>query len=163
MYTGYRIEILRTYLEKILMSSKAKMETRLFLVNHMVCVSQFCAMIALKRGENAELATMAGLLHDIHTLVHLDMDKHAKKGAVIARDVLTGMDLTTDEETDMICSAIQHHSKKKGNFSSFDEVLIDADVLEHGLHNVTIPLREKDRERYEKLFIEFGLNLPDMN
>jgi len=158
MYRRNRIEVLRAYLEEIFFSSKANMKTRLSLMNHMVSVSQFCAMIALKRGENVELATMAGLLHDIHTFTHLNLEKHAKKGAVMAREILEQLNLTTDEETDMICSAIQHHSKKKGTFPSFDEVLIDADVLEHKLHNVTFPLRQKDCARYDRLAIEFGIH-----
>jgi len=157
MYKRNRIEVLRAYLEDIFLSSGVDIKLRFFFINHMVCVSQHCAMIALKRGENVELATMAGLLHDVHTFTHLDMEKHAKKGAIMAREILKELKLTTDKETDMICSAIKHHSKKKGAFSSFDEVLIDADVLEHKLYNATIPLREKDCARFEKLAIEFGL------
>jgi len=154
-----RIEILRSFIEDILFSSTKDLKLRYVFINHIVCVSQFCAMIALKRGENAELATMAGLLHDIYTLTNLDSEKHAKKGAVIAREILTQLKLTTDEETDMICSAIHNHSKKGSTFSSFDEVLIDADVLQHSLHNITYPLIEKDKERFIKLIDEFELGI----
>jgi len=154
-----RIEVLRRYIEDILFSSTEDMRLRYFFVNHMVCVSQFCALIALRRGEDVELATMAGLLHDIYTLTYLDSTKHAKNGAIMAREILDGLDMTTPEETDKICSAIHNHSKKGSTFSSFDEVLIDADVLEHSLSNATLPLIEKDRERYEKLIVEFELGI----
>jgi len=150
-----RIEVLRRYIEDFLFDSKKDIRLRFFYYNHMVCVSQFCALIALKRGENVELATMAGLLHDIHTFLYFDSEKHAKKGSILAREILTELMLTTEEETDMICSAIRHHSKKSGSFSSFDEVLIDADVMEHSLHNATMPPFMKDEERYEKLLNEF--------
>ena len=152
-----RIEILRRYIEDILYSSRGDIRIRSFYYNHMVCVSQFCALIALRRGEDVELATMAGLLHDIHTFVYFDSEKHAKKGSVLAREILTELRLTTDEETDKICSAVRHHSKKSGSFSAFDEVLIDADVMEHSLHNVTHPPFTKDEERFEKLLDEFDL------
>jgi len=159
-----RIEKLRRYIEEILFSSVSDMRLRYFFINHMVCVSQFCALIALKRGENTELATMAGLLHDIHVFTNLDTYKHAKQGAVQAREILEKLQLTTAEETDQICSAIRNHSKKKGSFSSFDEVLIDADVLEHGLHNITLQLRDKDMERFNRLIKEFGLGgKPNIN
>ena len=152
-----RVEILRRYIEDVLYDSRNDMRIRFFYYNHMVCVSQFCALLALRRGEDVELATMAGLLHDIHTFIHFDSEKHAKKGAILAREVLNELRLTTDEETDTICSAIRHHSKKSGSFSSFDEVLIDADVLEHSLHNMTMPPFTKDEERFEKLLDEFEL------
>ena len=118
-----RIEILRRYIEDMYFDSKVEMKLRFCFIDHMSGVSQLCAMIALKRGEDAELATMAGLLHDIYTFAYLDSEKHAKKGAVLAREILCELDLTTEEETNMICSAISHHSKKKDSFSSFDEVL----------------------------------------
>jgi len=153
-----RIEVLRRHIEDILFRSTEDTGLRFQFINHIVCVSQFCALIALKRGENAELATMAGLLHDIYTLTYLDSEKHAKKGAIIARDLLNEFGLTTDEETDMICSAIHNHSKKRKSFSAFDEVLIDADVLQHGLYNITFPLIEKDKERFYRLLDEFDMD-----
>jgi len=152
-----RIEVLRRYIEDILHSSRKDVRIRSFYYNHMVCVSQFCALIALRRGEDVELATMAGLLHDIHTFIYFDSTKHAKKGSILAREILTELMLTTEEETDMICSAVRHHSKKSGTFSSFDEVLIDADVMEHSLHNATMSPFTKDKERFENLCKEFDL------
>ena len=152
-----RIEILRRYIEDVLFDSRKDLRIRFFYYNHMVCVSQFCALIALRRGEDVELATMAGLLHDIYTFLYFDSEKHAKKGSVLAREILGELMLTTDEETDMICSAIKHHSKKSGSFSAFDEVLIDADVMEHSLHNATMPPFAKDEKRFEKLLDEFNL------
>jgi len=152
---------LRKYIEDILFNSTDDMKLRFHIINHMICVSQFCAMIALKRGEDPELATMAGLLHDIYTLTYLDPEKHAKKGAVMAREVLDKLRLTTEEETNVICSAIHNHSKKRKSFSGFDEVLIDADVLQHGLYNTTLPLIEKDRERFYRLIEEFELDVSD--
>jgi uncharacterized protein len=61
------------------------------------------------------------------------------------------------EETDMICSAIHNHSDKLGNFSSFDEVLIDADVMQHCLYNPLFPVKEHEMKRYTNLLIEFGI------
>ena len=154
-----RIETLHRFIEEILFSSTDDMKLRYIFINHMMGVSQFCALIALKRGENVELATMAGLLHDIYTLTYFDSEKHAKKGAIMAREILNELKLTTDEETNIICSAIHNHSKKRKTFSSFDEVLIDADVLQHSLYNISYPLIEKDRDRFYQLVDEFGLDI----
>ena len=100
-------------------------------MSHMNSVSQFCALVALKRGENVELATMAGLVHDFYTFKTLDAENHAEKGALLAREVLNKLKISTDGEIDIICTAIHNHSSKGNVHSAFDEVLIDADVLQH--------------------------------
>ena len=57
----------------------------------------------------------------------------------------------------MICSAIHNHSSKGGKFSSFDEVLIDADVMQHALYNYAVPVKEHFKTRFEKIAEEFQL------
>ena len=151
-----RVEALRYFILENF-PNKENDQERLDLYMHMFAVSQFCAMIALKRNQNVDLAVMAGLLHDLYTYKTLDPEKHAKKGAVLAREILEALDLTTDEETEKICSAIHSHSKKKNKHSDFTEVLVDADVLQHYLYNPALPIIEKDKERLKKLLKEFKL------
>jgi len=153
-----RIDVLRKFIESIMFNAAGDKEYRHNYMSHMNSVSQFCALIAHKRGENAELATMAGLLHDFHSYKNLNSDDHAKKGAVLAREVLGELKLTSSEETDLICSAIYNHTSKGGTFSAFDEVLIDADVLQHYLFNITLPVAEWEKARLGNLFEEFSLN-----
>jgi len=152
-----RIEILRKYIENFLFEKTDEIMLRFVQLNHMYSVSQFCAMIALKRGENAELAMMAGLLHDFHTFLTLEPENHAEKGAILAKEVLEKLKITADDETDKICSAIRSHSSKNSVQSAFAEVLIDADVMQHCLFNVTIPVSEREKNRFEKLVKEFSL------
>ena len=118
-------------------------------------------MIAMKRGENAELAAMAGMLHDFYTYAESDTKDHAHKGAPFSRDVLQTLGITTDEETEIICNAIFNHSDKGTIGCPFDEILKDADVLQHCLYNVTVPPMSHEIARYEKLMKEFGLSLHD--
>ncbi|MCL2791997.1 MAG: HD domain-containing protein [Spirochaetaceae bacterium] len=151
-----RVEILRNFIQRNI-PNRDNNEERLELYMHMYAVSQFCAMIALKRNQNAELAAMAGLLHDLHTYKTLDSKGHAKKGAVLAKEILKTLNVTTDEETEKICSAIYSHSKKKNKHSDFTEVLVDADVLQHYLYNTELAIIEKDKERLKKIIKEFGL------
>jgi HD superfamily phosphodiesterase len=114
-------------------------------------------LIALKRGEDAELAAVAGMLHDIATYATMETKGHAKKGAVMAREMLTSMHCFSGGEIDAICGAIHNHSGKGGSFSAFDEVLIDADVMQHCLYNPLFEVAEKEKSRFEKLKEEFGL------
>ena len=152
-----RIEVLRNYLKEALFTETERTKQRLNYFCHMDSVSHFAAMIALIRGENVELATMAGLLHDYHTFITLDSTNHAAKGALLARDVLAELKLANEQEIEMICSAIHNHSSKCECHSNFDEVLIDADVLQHRLFNITLPEFEHEKARFDKLANELGL------
>jgi len=100
---------------------------------------------------------MAGMLHDFHTYKSGSHHNHAVLGAVLARDVLDKLQITTTEETDMICTAIRNHSSKGSSFAPFDEMLIDADVMQHVLYNYSAPVMENEKERFAKLVKEFSL------
>ena len=150
-----RIEVLREHIDDVILNMADALERRCAYL-HLYGVSQACALIALRRGENAELATMAGMLHDFYTYKFADSKNHAEKGAVLAREVLGALGITTADETDLICSAIHNHSSKGGVHSAFDEVLVDADVLQHCIYNITAPVMEHEKERFEKLIKEFG-------
>ena len=119
-------------------------------------VSLAAVMIAKKRGENAELAAMAGLLHDVYAYKSGSYEDHAHKGADLARDILTEMDIVTKEEMDAICSAVYHHDSKADVDSAMDEVLKDADVIHHSLGDPTKEVKTKEKPRFEKLCEEFG-------
>lgn len=151
-----RIELLRKYVDKILLDI-TDIEERRCAYLHLYGVAQFCTLIALKRGENAELATMAGMLHDIYSYAKMDTKDHAHKGAILAREILTSLRITNVDETKMICDAIYAHSEKGVVHSDFSEVLIDADVFQHCLYNPTFEIKAHENNRYQKLKLEFGI------
>ena len=153
-----RIEILRSFIDNTLLNMTDGFGRRCAYL-HLYGVSQACALIALRRDENVELATMAGMLHDFYTYKFMDSKNHAEKGAILAKEVLNELKITDNNETYLICSAIHNHSSKSGVFSSFDEVLIDADVLQHCIYNITMPVMEHEKIRFEKLVAEFSLKL----
>jgi len=97
------------------------------------------------------------MLHDFYAYKNMDAEGHAEKGAVLAREVLGELRLTSAEETDLICSAIHNHSSKGVVHSAFDEVLVDADVMQHCLYNFAFPVMEHEKERFAKLAREFAL------
>ena len=128
-------------------------------MDHLHGVSFAAVMIAKKRGENPELAAMAGLLHDVFAYKRGNYDDHAHLGAEYIRKLLEKTELTTPEETEIICSAIWHHSDKDVVDSPMDEVLKDADVLHHTLDDPTKEVKEHERERYISLCREFGMDI----
>ena len=151
-----RVEILRKHIDEILLKMEDT-ENRRCAYLHLYGVSQACALIALKRGVNVELATMAGMLHDLHTYKTGNHNNHAVLGALLAREVLDELQIANPDETDMICVAIHNHSSKNRKFSKFDEVLIDADVMQHVLYNYATPIMEHEKQRFANLVEEFSL------
>ena len=150
-----RVKDLQKYVHKILKGMDDN-QKRASAVAHLHGVSLAAVMIAKKRGQNAELAAMAGLLHDLYAYKSGSYDDHAHKGAELARTVLDELNITSAEETDIICSAIWHHDSKAETDSPMDEILKDADVIHHSLGDPTKEVKEKELERYEKLSAEFG-------
>jgi len=152
-----RIEVLRKYIDQVLLDMTDVDERRRGYV-HLYGVAQACALIAQKRKQDAELATMAGMLHDVYSYANMDVEDHAHKGAVLAREILVSLQITNDDETDMICDAIYTHSDKETIHTRFDEVLKDADVFQQCLYNPTIEIQASERKnRYERLKYEFGI------
>jgi HD superfamily phosphodiesterase len=151
-----RIEKIREYVDNVLLTMTDTTERRCGYL-HLYGVSQACVLIALKRNENAELAAIAGMLHDIYSYAAMDTKEHSHKGSVMAREILTDLEVFTENEVDIICSAIYNHSSKGITQSPFDEVLKDADVLQHCLYNPLFDVKEHEKARYEKLKSEFGI------
>lgn len=152
-----RIEKVREHVDAVLLAMKDTAERRCGYL-HLYGVSQACALIALKRNENAELAVIAGMLHDIYSYSAMDTKEHAHKGSIMAREILDDMKIFAENEVDMICSAIYNHSSKEVTQSPFDEVLKDADVLQHCLYNPLFDVKAAEKARYEKIKSELGID-----
>ncbi|MDR2599190.1 MAG: HD domain-containing protein [Oscillospiraceae bacterium] len=153
-----RVEVLRNYIDKTIQKMKYREDQRCAYV-HLYGVSHFCALIALKRNQDAELATIAGMLHDFYTYKMMDAENHAQEGALLAKETLDLLNITNEEETKLICEAILHHSNKKGKHTDFTEVLVDADTLQFYLYNIAYPPHSKSRtKRVKKLMKEFGID-----
>lgn len=61
-----RIEMVQEYVDDILQSTVNETERKCG-YKHLYGVSQACAVLAMKRNEDVELAVIAGILHDIYT------------------------------------------------------------------------------------------------
>ena len=113
--------------------------------------------MALVYGVDEGKARMAGLLHDMYAYKSGSYEDHARLGAEYAREILEKLAITTEEENEIICSAIRHHDSKADIDAPMDEVLKDADVIHHTLGDPTKEVKEREQARYDKLCEEFGL------
>ena len=75
------------------------------------------------------------MLHDFSTYQRADPTDHDRLSAQEARRLLGELDVFSQQETDTICQAILHHRAKGEVHAPMDELLKDADVLQHYLYN----------------------------
>ena len=152
-----RLKDLRKYVDTELNKIEDP-DKRTSAIAHLYGVSLAATMLAKKRGLDSEIAAMAAMLHDLHAYKTGSYDDHAHKGAVLARAILGELKLTNETEMEMICSAIYHHDDKLAEDNPMDEVLKDADVIDHCLKDASKPVKEKEQARFDKLCAEFGLH-----
>ena len=151
-----RIEKVREVVDRILLSMTDNDERRCAYI-HLYGVAQAAALIATKRKENIELSIIAAMLHDIYSYKNRNAADHAHKGAVMAKDILNELKIFSFEEIDLIYSAIYHHSDKMIINESFDEILKDADVMQHIFYNPLFEIKAHELERFNFLKNEFGM------
>lgn len=151
-----RLKELRRYVDNEL-DKMEDADKRTSAIVHLYGVSFAAVMLAKKRGQDPEIAAMAGMLHDLYAYKAGSYDDHAQKGAELAREILGQLELTDEAETEMICSAIAHHDDKFKEDGPMDEVLKDADVLHHCMNDPSKPVKEKERARYDKLCERSGM------
>ena len=123
-----RLKDLRKYVNKELLKMSDE-DKRTGAIVHLYGVSLAATMIAKKRGLDPELA----------------------------REILGKLELTTEEETETICSAIYHHDDKYAVDAPMDEVLKDADVIHHCMNDLSKKVKDKEKARYASLCEEFGM------
>ena len=135
-----RIDAVREIVDTLLKQIKDEEQKRCAYI-HLYGVGLMAATIAIKQGysrEMAELAETAGILHDLYCYIYPDEDTadHAHKCAEYAmNEILSGIRGFSDEDKRLIYGGIYNHSDKDVTGDSFDEIIKDADALQHSLRN----------------------------
>lgn len=143
-----RLESIREIVDHII-SKIQDQTTRKFAYIHTYGVSQNCALLALRRHVDIELACIAGMLHDIAVYANnCPYSVHAKQSAILAKEILEKSDVFEPDEILIITNAIALHSNKmEKDGGKLSELLKDADVLQHHLYNTNIEPSAKDKYR----------------
>lgn len=133
---------------------------------HMYSSSQLAKILALRRGMDMELASIAATLHDIAVIVTKKRDNHAERAEKYVRQVIeefnniNGEKLgkINDEEVELLVKAIsQHSNKEEYSDDPFVELLKDIDSLDRYLHGVKS--EGEYIHRCNKVFDELGIDL----
>ena len=151
-----RLELVRTEIDAILLNQE-NVNVRPEGYIHLYGVAQNCTMLAIKRKLNVELCTIIGMLHDIYTYKIGYAKEHALLGAIEAENLLRDLEVFTEEEIEVIKTAISHHSDKKTIHDKYSELLKDADVLQNSLYNTSYEI--KHRKRLKKAFKNLGIKI----
>jgi hypothetical protein len=127
---------------------------------HLYGAGQAAAFLTMKRGgsrQEAELAEIAGMLHDYAKYTQGGKEDHALRSAHAAEALLKELSVFTEEEICRICHAIAVHSQKDAVGSPLDEALKDADEMQHYFRN---PVEDWyfGRNRVQQLLREFGID-----
>lgn len=134
-----KVDVVRSILDEEIKKIKDEEQKRCAYV-HLYGVGQAAAFLAMKRGfgrEFAELAEIAGMLHDYVKYVENISEGHAARSANSAEAILVKGKVFTKEEIELICEAIYQHSFKNVIGNAFVEVLKDADEMQHFFRNPT--------------------------
>ncbi|MGE5579469.1 MAG: HD domain-containing protein [Bacillota bacterium] len=123
---------MREYVNRIFDNIEDAVEKRAAYV-HSYGVSQCCALLALRRGLDLEMAAVIGLLHDVYSYRTGYTRLHSHNGAEMVRVAFKHdlKDFFLEDEQTIIKSAIYHHSDKDHVHDEYDELLKDSDVVQH--------------------------------
>ena len=152
---GERITKVHDWLDAV-PADPALTQDRRIKYTHLLAVSQFASLLALRRDVDVELACIAGLLHDIHSFLTGEAEGHAARGAEEASGILMALGCFDQLEIDRVCQAIARHSSKGAVDEPLDEVLKDADVLQHHMYNPLWPIDPREQSRYDAILRELG-------
>jgi len=151
-----RLETLRDEVDKLIFEKQP--DKIRFFIEHLYSVARYCALLALKRNLDPDIAMTSGMLHDIYRVTHNTGKNHDVMGAEAAAEILKAINLYNDEEIAIITTAILRHRDKSSIHEPYDEILKDADVLSHCFYNPAFPIDEWEVERYINLLAELGCN-----
>ena len=116
---------------------------------HLASSARIAKDMAVKRGVNPELASIATALHDIGRIVTGKQKDHAHQGAEPARKLLEELNLFTEEEIVLLTQAVYNHTDKAIIGNEIEEIVKDADVVDCFEFGMELP-REEQRARYRR-------------
>lgn len=95
---------------------------------HSIQVCTLCQIYAKERHLDVEIASIIGLFHDYSQFINHNSFNHAFISSEMIAKILNNYDFT-DEEKNMIITAIRLHSDKHKIDDSYSELIKDADIM----------------------------------
>ncbi len=154
-----RIEMVKTYAQGIISAIRDERD-KANAYAHTYGVAACCSLLAAKRGMNTEITSIMGLLHDLYSYKLNSYMCHQHSGSEMIRVTFKREwpDIFTDQEKQIILSAIHHHGDKTHVHDDYDEILKDADILDPFLRNGCLRVFNLALPRLEHMLKEIGIS-----
>lgn len=124
---------------------------------HLFGVSNFASMLAMRRGQDLEIAAIAGLLHGFYFYKTGISDFHGLNSADAVRPILRSTQILTDEELSVILRSIFYQDDRHRVHGPYEEIVKDAILLQMYFHNTGNNLSKTDVHRLQNVFVELGI------
>ena len=152
-----RLEKVRAVVDEILRSQPDLEEQRSGWV-HLYGVCLAATLLAPKRGLDMELCAVAAMLHDISSYQYNDPTDHHLRSAEEAQQILEGMGAFSAGEIEQVRSMIRSHRAKGRVDGPLEELLKDADVLQHYFYNPELDPIPKEIPRLRSILNELRVD-----
>lgn len=116
---------------------------------HLASSARIAKDMAVQRGANPELAAIATALHDMGRIVTGKQKDHAHQGSEPARELLEQLNLFSEEEIQLLTTAVYNHSDKDYIGTDIEEIVKDADVVDCFEFGMELP-RPEQKARYQR-------------
>ena len=155
-----RLLFLETKLYQLIRQQEGKLEERDETLEwesiHMASSARCAWTLAMERGVDPELAACAAAVHDFGRILTGSQKGHAEAGYEPVKAFLKETEKFTEEEIELIATAVKNHSLKTEIGGAIEEIVKDADVID--CYQLGLPFdRPEKEERYNKWRAEHGI------
>lgn len=155
-----RLLFLETKLHSFILEQEGKLEERDETLTweciHMASSARCAWLLAMERGVDPELAACAAAVHDFGRILTGKQKDHAEMGYEPVKVFLKETGKFTEEEIEIIATAVKNHSQKTITDSPMEEIVKDADVID--CYQLGLPFDRKEKEeRYNQWRRKYGV------
>jgi uncharacterized protein len=151
-----RTDIVRKAINEVLKNKKNKDEA-FFGVLHLHGVSSLCNLLAMKRGLNCEICSIAGMFHDFWSYKSSNPINHTRLGSAECIRMMRSLGCFSNEEIELISRMVLNHSEKEEIGDEYEELLKDAEALFYHLYEPSIKYEGKYNNRLDKILRELSI------
>ncbi|MFD1676719.1 HD domain-containing protein [Alicyclobacillus fodiniaquatilis] len=151
-----RLGSVRKLIRKMLPTIETNVETSTWL--HLSAVSTFASMLAMRRGQDSEIAAIAGLLHDYYFYKTGIKDFPGPNSADAVRPIIRGMQIFTDEELTVILRSIFYQEDRHQIHGPYEEIIKDAVLLQAYFQDTRKKPSKTDIHRLRNVFVELEIS-----
>jgi hypothetical protein len=120
-------------------------------------VSTFASLLAMRRGQDSEVAAIAGLLHGFYFYKTGIKSFPGHNSADAVRPIIRNIQIFTDEEMSIILRSIFYQEDRHRVHGPYEEIIKDAILLQKHFHNTGNNVLKTDMHRLHNAFIELGI------